>query len=221
MNKGQKYDSFYDKVVDYHKRKLLIRIKNAEKDKQGKYTKEYKTLVKAKKDILDKTKDVFDGALTFSELATYGDLSKSAREQWSRAKELSEDDNLKDYIFRDENESIKFLLSDAVQQFIMTVFNDKTIDRLLSAIFFFGISTKQSNESETYQRSKNYRIVMAKKMIKKGINELRQYLPLEWKDFLIPKLDEAIMICDTINKSADEIEQERIRKQILEHRRRR
>lgn len=221
MKKGQKYNSFYDKVVDYHKRKLLVRTKKTEKDKQGKYTKEYKTLLKAKKDILDKTKDVVDGAITFSELITYGSLSENARSQWIRTKELSKDKNLKSYSFREKKEYVKVLLSDEIQQFVMDVFNDKTMDRFLSTIFFSGISSKQFNESETYQRSENYRIIMAKKMIKKGINELKQYLPIEWEEILTPKLDEAIMICDTINKNPDKIKQERIRKQILKNRRRR
>ena len=106
MKKGQKFNSFYDKVVDYQKRKFLIIKNDAEMDNEGKYTNEYKALSKAKKDIIDKIQNTLDGALTFTEIISYGNFSKDAREQWSRTRELSKDPKLEDYIFKDEKDEI-------------------------------------------------------------------------------------------------------------------
>jgi len=203
MKKGQKFNSFYEKVVDYQKRKLILTIKKAEKDKKGKYTKEYKTLLKAKKDILDKTKNTLDGTLTFSEIISYGELSKNAREQWSRTRELSNDSRLKNYIFRDERNEIQAILYHQTQEFVMDVFDEKTVKRLLDNIFFSGYSKKSLEKIQiiTNAEFENYKINVAKEMAKRSINELKKYLPAEWRKFLTPKLDEAISICDTIARN--------------------
>ena len=220
MEKGQKFNSLYDKVADYQKRKLLITTKKREKDKQGKYTKEYKTLLKAKKDIVDKAKNSIDGALTFSEIISYGELSKDARGQWTRTSELSKDPRLTNYIFRDKKEEIKQLLHHQREEFVMDVFNDKIIERLLNNIFFHGLSKKAIEKIQLTknEKFKNYRIDIAKKMLRKSISELKQYLPIEWNEFLIPKLDEAMAICDIINTNQKEIYHKRIRKQIIKSR---
>ncbi len=220
MKKGQKFNSFYEKVVDYQKRKLILTIKKAEKDKKGKYTKEYKTLLKAKKDILDKTKNTLDGTLTFSEIISYGELSKNAREQWSRTRELSNDSKLKNYIFRDERDEIKAILYYQTQEFVMDVFDEKIVKRLLDNIFFSGYSKKPLEQIQLTvdEKFENYKINIAKEMARRSINELKKYLPVEWNEFLIPKLDEALAICDTINKNPNKIKNERIRKQIVKNR---
>jgi len=220
MKKGQKFNSFYDKVVNYQKRKLVLTVKKGEKDTKGKFTKEYKTLLKAKKDILDKAKNNLDGTLTFSEIISYGELSKNARKQWSRTLELSENPMLKDYIFKDENNEIKSLLYHQTQEFVMEVFNTKIIKRMLDNVFFSGYSKKSLEQIQliTDGEFENYKINIAKEIAKRSINELKKYLPTEWNEFLTPKLDEALAICDTINKSTSKTKNEQIRKQIVKNR---
>lgn len=220
MEIGQKFNSFYDKVIDYQKRKLLLIVNNTEKDDQGNFSNEYKTLAKAKKDIRDKAKNILDGTLTFSEIISYGELSKNAREQWSRTRELSSDSRLKDYIFRDEKDEIKALLYHQTQEFVMDVFDKNTIKRLLDNLFFYGYSKKSLEQVQlvTKEKFENYKIDIAKEMAKRSINELKKYLPREWKEFLTPKLDEALAICDTIKKDPNEIKNEQIQKQLIKNR---
>lgn len=220
MEIGQKFNSFYDKVIDYQKRKLLLIVNNTEKDDQGNFSNEYKTLAKAKKDIRDKAKNILDGTLTFSEIISYGELSKNAREQWSRTRELSSDSRLKDYIFRDEKDEIKALLYHQTQEFVMDVFDKNTIKRLLDNLFFYGYSKKSFEQVALVTKGKfeNYKIDIAKEMAKRSINELKKYLPREWKEFLTPKLDEALAICDTIKKDPNEIKNEQIQKQLIKNR---
>jgi len=220
MEIGQKFDSFFDKVIDYQKRKLLLIVNNTEKDDQGNFSNEYKTLAKAKKDIRDKAKNILDGTLTFSEIISYGELSKNAREQWPRTRELSSDSRLKDYIFRDEKDEIKALLYHQTQEFVMDVFDKNTIKRLLDNLFFYGYSKKSFEQVQlvTKEKFENYKIDIAKEMAKRSINELKKYLPREWKEFLTPKLDEALAICDTIKKDPNEIKNEQIQKQLIKNR---
>jgi len=220
MEIGQKFDSFFDKVINYQKRKLLLIVNNTEKDDQGNFSNEYKTLAKAKKDIRDKAKNILDGTLTFSEIISYGELSKNAREQWSRTRELSSDSRLKDYIFRDEKDEIKALLYHQTQEFVMDVFDKNTIKRLLDNLFFYGYSKKSFEQVQlvTKEKFENYKIDIAKEMAKRSINELKKYLPGEWKEFLTPKLDEALAICDTIKKDPNEIKNEQIQKQLIKNR---
>ncbi len=220
MEIGQKFDSFFDKVIDYQKRKLLLIVNNTEKDDQGNFSNEYKTLAKAKKDIRDKAKNILDGTLTFSEIISYGELSKNAREQWPRTRELSSDSRLKDYIFRDEKDEIKALLYHQTQEFVMDVFDKNTIKRLLDNLFFYGYSKKSLEQVQlvTKEKFENYKIDIAKEMAKRSINELKKYLPREWKEFLTPKLDEALAICDTIKKDPNEIKNEQIQKQLIKNR---
>lgn len=220
MEIGQKFNSFYDKVIDYQKRKLLLIVNNTEKDDQGNFSNEYKTLAKAKKDIRDKAKNILDGTLTFSEIISYGELSKNAREQWSSTRELSSDSRLKDYIFRDEKDEIKALLYHQTQEFVMDIFDKNTIKRLLDNLFFYGYSKKSFEQVQlvTKEKFENYKIDIAKEMAKRSINELKKYLPREWKEFLTPKLDEALAICDTIKKDPNEIKNEQIQKQLIKNR---
>jgi len=211
MEQGQKFNSFYNKVVDFHNRKLLIIKNDNEMDRDGKYTNEYKVLSKAKKDIIDKTKNILDGAIAFTEIISYGDLSKYAREQYPRTRELSKDPKLKDYIFKDEDNEIKQELSNLAKDFVMKAFNEKILSRLFENIFFYEFFEDiDRNQNDKNEQFKNYKITIAKKMLKASMNELKRYMPIQWKDFLIPKLDEAIAICDMINKSPKEIEQEEI-----------
>ncbi len=219
MKKGQKFNSFYGKVVNYQTRKLSLTVKKGEKDKNGKFTKEYKTLLKAKKDILDKTKNTLDGALTFSEIVSYGELSKKAREQWQRTRELANDPMLEDYIFRDEKDEIKTIVYHQTQEFTMEVFDEKIIERLLNNIFFSGYSKKSLEKIQIMTNGKfeNYKIDIAKEMAKRSINELKKHLPIKWAEFLTPKLDEALAICDSIDKSPKEIKFEQMQKQIVKN----
>lgn len=211
MEKGQKFHSFYDKIVDYQKRKLLIIKNEDEMDDAGEYTREYKALAKAKNDILNKIKNVLEGALTFSEIISYGDFPKDQRDRWPGTPELSKDPNLEDYSLEEEKVEIKEELSNHSKEFVMQAFNEKILSRLFENIFFdefFGdVDRNQKDKNEQF---KNYKITIAKKMLKASMNELKKYMPIGWKDFLIPKLDEAIAICDMINKSSKEIEQEQI-----------
>lgn len=217
MKKGQKFNSFYDKVVNYHNRKLLIIKNDAEMDSEGEYTKEYKALSKAKKDILDKIKNTLDGALTFTEIISYGSLTKRARQEWPRTQELSKDPNLEDYIFKDEKNEVKQELSNLAQDFVMEAFNEEIIARLVESVFIYEFSTKylDGSQREKNAKFKNYKIAIAKKMLKASTDELKRYMPIQWKDFLIPKLDEAVAICDMINKSPQEIESKKIVDQFM------
>ena len=146
MEKGHNFNQFSDKVIDYQKRKLLLIVNKEEKDHKGKFSNEYKTLAKAKKDIRDKAKNILDGTLTFSEIISYGELSKNAREQWPRTSELSLDSRLKDYIFRDEKDEIKALSYHQTQEFVMDVFDKNMIKRLLDNLFFYGYSRSLLNK---------------------------------------------------------------------------
>lgn len=220
MKKGQKFNSFYDKVVDYQKRKLRLLSKKAEKDKKGKYTKEYKTLLKAKKDIVDKAKDTIDGALTFSEVISYGGLS-NARPQWPTTVKLSKDPKLKNYTFKDEKDEIKAILYHQTEEFVLDIFNEKIIERLLNNIFFHSTSKRSLEKIQFIQNHEfeNYQISIAKKLVRKSIDELKDHLPIQWKDFLIPKLDEVVAICDMINKSPQEIKSKKIMDQLMQSKR--
>lgn len=217
MEKGQNFNHFSDKVIDYQKRKLSLIVNKEEKDHKGNFSNEYKTLAKAKKDIRDKAKNILDGTLTFSEIISYGELSKNAREQWSRTREMSSDSRLKEYLFRDEKDEVKALLYHQTQEFVMDVFDKNMVKRLLDNIFFYGYSKKSLEQVQlvTKEKFENYKITIAKEMAKRSINELKKYLPKEWNEFLTPKLDEALAICDTIKKDPNETKNEQIQKQII------
>jgi len=216
LTNKKKFNPFYDKVVDYQRRKLLLLLDNAEKNKQGKFSKEYSTLSKSKNDIIRKSKNILDGTLTFSEIISYGEISKNARNQWSRTQELSLDSNLRDYTFKDETDEIKAGLYHQTQEFVMDVFNEKTVKRLLDNIFFYGYSKISHDKIQMVidEEFENYKIGIAKEMAKQSINELKKYLPVEWEEFLTPKLDEALAICNTIKKDPNEFKSEQIQKKI-------
>jgi hypothetical protein len=186
-------------------------------DSAGEYTNEYKALSKAKKDIIDKIKNTLDGAIAFTEIISLGNLSKYAREQYARTRELSKDPKLENYIFKDEKNEIKQELSNLAQDFVMEAFNEKIISRLVDNIFIYEFFTKDTdkNQHDKNEKFKNYKIAVAKKMLKASMDELRRYMPIQWKDFLIPKLNESLAICDMINKSPQEIESEEIIEQVV------
>jgi len=138
-----------------------------------------------------------------SEIISYGELSKNARKQWSRTSELSSNSKLKNYIFRDEKDEIKVILYHQNEEFVMDVFNEKMIGRLLDNVFFSGYSKKPLKKIQliTNEEFENYKINIAKEMAKRSINELKKYLPIKWAEFLTPRLDDALAICDTITKN--------------------
>ena len=216
MKNKKKFNPFYNKVVDYQKRKLSQIVNKTDKDNRGNYSKEYSALSKSKNDIIRKAKNILDGTLTFSEIISYGEISKNARNQWSRTQELSLDSNLRDYTFKDETDEIKAGLYHQTQEFVMDVFNEKTVKRLLDNIFFYGYSKISHDKIQMVidEEFENYKIGIAKEMAKQSINELKKYLPVEWEEFLTPKLDEALAICDTIKKDPDKFKSEQIQKKI-------
>lgn len=217
--KIQRFDSFYDKIVDYHKQKLLMTKINKEHNGTGKNSTKYNTLSKAKMDITNKSKDTLDAALCFSEIIGFGNLSELSRNEEKYFRKLSKDSNLKEYSFVDEDMEIKDNIMQYGSDFVTTVFDQETVDRILNTVLLkkFEINP-QDIRMKSYEDLEEYKINIAKKMLKISINELKSYLPIEWREFLTPKLDEALAICEMIQKDQNELEQEHLAKTIHQSR---
>ena len=70
-----------------------------------------------------------------------------------------------------------------------------------------------------YDDITQYKINMAKKLLLSAMNELKNYLPTQWREIIIPKLDESLAICDMIHITDDELEQRQLTKSRIESRR--
>ncbi|NNL59536.1 MAG: hypothetical protein HKP31_08790 [Nitrosopumilus sp.] len=213
--KIQKFDSFYDKIADYHKQKLLTIKIDKENNGVGKNSTKHNTLSKAKMDITNKSKDTLDATLCFSEMIGFGNLSEVSRNEEKRFQKLSNDPNLKKYNFVDEDKEIKDNIMQYGSEFVTTVFDQETVDRIMNTVLLKNFEINPDEiRMKSYDDLEEYKINNAKKMLRMSMSELKSYLPMEWREFLTPKLDEALAICEMIHKDQNELEQEQFAKTI-------
>jgi len=203
LKHGQKYDSFYDKIKDYHVRKLQLERNAVKMQGAGEYSKEYNTLTKAKKDIKDKIKENIEAALIFSEIVRAGEVSVSSREHDKRFQYLFHDRDLGKYeLTTGTKPEIREEISDEAREFTRDVFSEEMIDRLLDAIFFEGYKNTEIDE-----KHRNYIINVAKKMVAKAIYKLMYNLDSQYSEFLSQDLNRAIGICNAVGKKPDKTKQ--------------
>ena len=217
-NKEQKYNQFYEKIKDYQLRKLRME-RNPNKIKytnDGRYSNEYYALNKAKKDIKDKIKETLDAALVFSEIIQMGEFSKESRKHdFSPFQRLDLDDDFASYELTGDEGNVREEISNGALDFVRDIFNEYIIQRLFNAVFYhgysvkikgnYGISKKHDNE-----KSKNYRVAIAKKIVERGIEELKGNLDHAYSDILSQDLDRAVAICNAVNKKITDDEWEDI-----------
>ena len=152
-----------------------------------------------------------DATLCFSEIVGYGNLSKLSRNEEKRFQKLSEDPNLKKYQFVDEDKEIKDDVMSYGSDFVTNVFDENMVDRILNTILLKDFEIGPDDiRIKRYDDLERYKINIAKKMLRMSVNELKPYLPIEWKEFLIPKIDEAVAICETIHKDKTELQLEQL-----------
>ena len=222
----QKYNLFYDKVVDYHLRLLrMLRNPNKNKYSDNGYSKEYFALNKARKDIKDRIKETLDVALIFSEIIQMGEFAQESRKNDVLPfQRLDQDKNLKKYEWTGDEGSVRQEISEEVKEFSKDVFNEEIIERLLRVIFYRGYGTSViSNKKFDNEKFRNYRLNVAKLLVKKAIEEIIENLDHAYSDILSQDLNRAVAICDAVNKkiSDREWEMEQQTRVILAHHRRR
>lgn len=201
----KKYDLFYDKIKDYHARKLLIeRDQKLKYNKVGGYSKEYYALIKARKDIKDKIKEIIDTALIFSEIIRMGEFSVGSRTaQNQQVRKIDVDPDLKNYELTGDSGSVRQEISDEAKEFVRDVFNEEIVERLLEAIFFHGyrqiIETKQSLQFKPPaidDKHSNYLKNIAKRMAERSICESMSHLDPKYSQILSEDLKRAVEICN-------------------------
>ena len=222
----QKYNLFYDKVVDYHLRLLhMLRNPNKNKYSDNGYSKEYYALNKARKDIKDKIKETLDVALIFSEIIQMGEFAQESRKNDVLPfQRLDQDKSLKKYELTGDEGNVRQEISEEVKEFSKDVFNEEIIERLLRVIFYRGYGTSvTSSKKFDNEKFRNYRLNVAKLLVKKAIEEIIENLDHAYSDILSQDLNRAVAICDAVNKkiSDREWELEQQTRVILAHHRRR
>ena len=222
----QKYNLFYDKVVDYHLRLLhMLRNPNKNKYSDNGYSKEYYALNKARKDIKDKIKETLDVALIFSEIIQMGEFAQESRKNDVLPfQRLDQDKSLKKYELTGDEGNVRQEISEEVKEFSKDVFNEEIIERLLRVIFYRGYRTSvTSSKKFDNEKFRNYRLNVAKLLVKKAIEEIIENLDHAYSDILSQDLNRAVAICDAVNKkiSDREWELEQQTRVILAHHRRR
>jgi len=227
----KKYNHLYEKIKNYQLRKLQIE-RNPNKikyTKTGDYSNEYYALNKAKKDIKDKIKEILDAALVFSEIIQMGEFSKESRKHdLGPSQKLDLDNDFARYELTGDQGNVREKISNEALDFVRDVFNEDIIQRLLNVIFYHGYSVRIKGRSygtgKKYDsdKSKNYRIIVAKKIVERGIEELKENLDHAYFDVLSQDLNRAVSICNGINrKISDEEWKEYKVQQMLQSRRRR
>ena len=230
----RKYNLFYDKVVDYHVR-LLRMLRDPDKNKYSDngYSKEYYALNKAKKDIKDRIKETLDVALNFSEIIQMGEFSQESRKHDGLPfQRLDQNKNLKKYELTGDEGSVRQEISEEAKEFSKDVFNEEIIERLLRVIFYRGYRISltrrlRSNKMKLIEfdneKFRNYRLNVAKLLVKKAIEEIKENLEPAYYDVLSYDLNRAVAICDAVKKKISDREWE-LKQQtrvILDHRGRR
>lgn len=191
LKHGQKYNSFYDKIKDYQKRKLLLEEKAEKKKVAGEYSKEYYALIKAKKDIRDRIEESLDGVLDFSAIVRMGRIKKNNRPQMYEFKRLGTDKELESYDFADESD-IKKEIEDDMREFIRSIFNEERIERLLVELFPGEKIEKLEQEDIDYRRN------IASIMTILSVSELQKHIDPKYSQFLSQDLNRIILLCDAI-----------------------
>lgn len=213
MKKGEKYNSFYDKIVDYQIRKLRMLKNESKKDGAGGFSSEYKTLVKAKKDIKDRITESIDGILLFTEIISTGFYKKKIQEKTSRINPRK-DNELINFRLMDEPVEIRHELIKEYNNFVSDVFNEERIKQIIDMIFEYNrniVKNKMINDgkkivTEEYKLSDyeaEYMINVARLMVIKSIGELKKYLDPEYSKYLEEDLARVVEICNLIANKPD------------------
>lgn len=203
----------------------MLRNPNKNKYSDSGYSKEYYALNKARKDIKDRIKETLDVALIFSEIIQMGEFAQESRKNDVLPfQRLDQDKKLKKYELTGDEGSVRQEMSEEIKEFSKDVFNEEIIERLLQVIFYHGYGTSvTSNKKFDNEKFRNYRLNVAKLLVKKAIEEIIENLDHAYSDILSQDLNRAVAICDAVNKkiSDREWELEQQRRVILAHRRHR
>ncbi len=184
-------------------------------NEDGDYSKEYYTLIKARKDIKDKIKEIIDAALVFSEIVMMGEFSaRSSRAVPGRPiTRIFNDPDLIDYELTGDEGDVREAISNEAIEFVKDVFNEERITRLLDAIFFhgyrplkpiLGMDGEPTGESIPQRppiigkEHGEYLIRIAKVMATTSINELENHLDSSYAKFLSEDLKRAVEICNVM-----------------------
>ncbi len=196
-NGSHKYNRIYQTIKEYHLNKLELErnpnSKYTEETKSG-YSREYSSLIVAKKRIKDRIKEYVDAALIFPEIIMMGKLPKK---QWIRIRDfqhLTNDEKLSDYDFSHDEGNVKEEISNEAKEFVTDIFNEDVVSRLLKVMFNHGYD----NINKKSDINKEYKINVAKKMATAAINELIRNLEPGYSNILSQDLRRAVEICNAI-----------------------
>ena len=210
MKKGQNYDSFEDRCLDYIQRKLLLLKKKAHEKSYRELITDANTLTQAKKRIKDPIEKKMSEALFFGKLIPFGYYPHAIRATFPTFKNLTKATDQKpesgrypdkileklfDYNFTDEPEPIRNQLIEEHNEFVSDVFSEQTIRDMLDVIFTFN---HKSTEYTLDDNEKEYFITISKLLAIRALQELNKYLPEEYSKFLSDDLEKTIEICNMV-----------------------
>jgi hypothetical protein len=183
-----KYDSFYDKIKDYHIRKLQLTKTTMSKATAEKYHSEYNALTKAKKDIRDKVKESIEGALLFSKIFHWALLpDRKDSNNDTTYEEIAKDPKFANYaVALEKDKEIRLDFEKENKKFVRKIFSEYRMEKIFDLIFY-------NNYTEKTELDKEYRFRIAELMLVRAISELRNYTPPHLR-FIQSDLDRAVEI---------------------------
>jgi len=165
---GKKYDSFNDKVKDYHKRKITWSLKDWKEQEPDRFRGEYNALTQLKSEIRNKIEMYLDGVILFSRIVQYGTIEHNPHE--GAYEEVVKDPTLSYYpkLLKKED-GVRKKIENEVQEFISEIFNEDRMSKILFTIFFSDYKKSVDKEHE------DYRIIMAELMLNYAIDTLQRH----------------------------------------------
>lgn len=167
-----RYESFSDKIRDYHIRKLRWIQENKKKKSPAKFKGKYNTLTKAKSDIKKKIETNLEGALFYSKVVQWACLPDiKEHNKLDQFKSLASDPKLHDYPTRlNKDTKIRAEVEDETKRFIEEVFSEERMSRIVDMIFYRNYSRANSSHED------QYRVRMAEMFMAKATTELIQHM---------------------------------------------
>ncbi len=201
---GKRYDSFIDKIEDYHTRSLLWNSKHSETGSAGGFDSEYNALTKARSDIKSKISEQLDAAIYFSSVIQWASVHNIKKRKtitdfsnYSLKDEfvkLENSQKMSDYLknFRRDDVVGQKLANDQID-FVMNIFNETRISKILDIIFYPAYYVAHPEPEEEYRFNISFLI------LKKASEYIKDYYLLHQESkFLENEFDKALQIVNLI-----------------------
>lgn len=168
-----RYDSFDDKIKDYHVRKLRWHQESKNENSSDKFLGKYNTLIKARKDIKDKISNIIESALLFSDIVQWGCLPNKDY-NYPPYNMLDEDRKLSKYPKQlNKDKEVRKEIEEENKEFLKEIFSEDILSRIIKSIFY-------GSYSENDEFDKAHRVRIAKMLITRATLELQQYMDPEF-----------------------------------------